>query len=189
LDNAGQELLADLALVRGLLAAAPGCRLVLHVKGHPMFVSDATHQDLDITLRQASASEGESAALANDLEEASQSGRLDVTTDDFWTSPKPGWELPPHLRRAFVASDLAIFKGDANCRRMLGDRHWPYTTPFESVVSYFPAPVLCLRSLKAEVAVGLTVDRMEDAAQVDGDWMIDGRWAVVQFARNTPRNL
>jgi len=189
LDNAGQELLADLALARGLLAAASGCRVVLHVKAHPTFVSDATRQDLDITLRQASASEGALAVLAKDLEEASRSGRLDVATDDFWTSPKAGWELPSGLREAFGQSDLVIFKGDANYRRMLGDRHWPYTTPFESVVSYFPAPMLCLRSLKADVAVGLTAEKMEGAAQADDDWMIDGRWAVIQYTPNAPDNL
>jgi hypothetical protein len=182
LDNAGQELLADLALARGLLQAHPGCQLVLHVKSHPTFVSDATQQDVDGTLRQASATGGELSVLGDDLELAGRRARLRVTTDGFWTSPLAGWEFPSHLRQELASSDLVIFKGDANYRRLLGDRHWPYTTPFEAVLSYFPAPVLCLRALKADVAAGLDPPMIEDAGRADGDWMIDGRWALIQFA-------
>src|SRR5439155_20193336 len=43
-DNTGSELSMDLVLADTLIAAA-GARVTLHVKMHPMFVSDATARD------------------------------------------------------------------------------------------------------------------------------------------------
>jgi hypothetical protein len=182
LDNAGKELLADLALVRGIIDTWETSRIVLHVKPHPMFVSDAMQIDLDWTLSQAAAAGGSPAEMSTALDAARRAGRLDVTTDDFWTSPLPGWEMPENLISAFADSDLTIFKGDANYRRLLGDRHWPYATPFADILAYFPAPILCLRTLKAEIVSGLDNAATARAALADQDWMIDGRWAVIQFA-------
>ncbi|RPI26313.1 MAG: DUF89 family protein, partial [Chloroflexota bacterium] len=91
------------------------------------------------------------------------------------------WEMPPYLYQRFSQSHLVISKGDANYRRILGDRHWPYTTPIDQIVSYFPAPLLLLRALKSEVAAGLPAAQIERAARQDTTWLIDGRWGVIQF--------
>jgi Damage-control phosphatase ARMT1-like domain len=50
------------------------------------------------------------------------------------------------------SSAMVFVKGDANYRRLLGDRTWALDTPFSDVVSYFPVPVCALRTLKAEVS-------------------------------------
>jgi len=79
-------------------------------------------------------------------------------------------------------TDLLISKGDANYRRLLGDRAWPFTTPFAEVVSYLPAPLLALRTAKSEVAAGLTQAQIDALNDDDPDWLVNGRWGVAQFA-------
>src|SRR3990170_8219336 len=65
------------------------------------------------------------------------------------------FQLPDDLRSELGRMALVIVKGDANYRRLLGDGHWPPTTPFEKVPAYFPVPLVALRTLKAELIVGL----------------------------------
>jgi hypothetical protein len=49
-------------------------------------------------------------------------------------------------------------------------------------VSYFPAPVLALRTLKAEVACGLSSEQVERLDETHSDWLTSGEWGVIQFA-------
>src|SRR5215467_14514342 len=58
---------------------------------------------------------------------------------------------PDDMRALLAEADLVVAKGDANYRRALGDAHWPWTTPFVDIVSYFPTPLAFLRTCKAEV--------------------------------------
>ena len=78
-------------------------------------------------------------------------------------------------------ADLLISKGDANYRRWLGDRHWPFTTPFRQILAYRPAPLLVLRVLKSEIVVGLTARAAGKDGPADPTWMYDGRWGLIQF--------
>lgn len=48
-------------------------------------------------------------------------------------------------------SALVFVKGDANYRRLIGDRLWPTDTPFSDVAGYFPTRLCALRTLKAEL--------------------------------------
>ena len=89
--------------------------------------------------------------------------------------------MPVDLRDDLSAADLVISKGDANYRRLLGDRHWPHDTPFADVVAYFPAPLVALRTLKSECVCGLPPGRSELVYETDPEWMINGRWGLVQF--------
>jgi hypothetical protein len=122
-------------------------------------------------------------ALSARLADFWEQDRLQVRANFFWTSPLPGWEMPLPVVRELSQSDLVISKGDANYRRLLGDLDWPYTMPFADILSYFPAPVVALRTVKAELACGLQPGQAERVAVQDPDWMIDGRWGVVQFSR------
>jgi hypothetical protein len=78
---------------------------------------------------------------------------------------------------------LAVFKGDANYRRLLGDAHWPHATPFARVVGgHAPAPVLALRTCKAGLVVGLAPEAAaRAAAERPADWLTSGTFAVAQL--------
>jgi uncharacterized protein with ATP-grasp and redox domains len=182
-DNAGFELVTDLALVDGLLDTGTAGTVVLHLKAHPTFVSDATVPDVHETLDRLGADEhAATAALGRRLREALRTGALRLGDAWTWTSPLRGREFPPSVTAELARADLVVSKGDANYRRLLGDREWAFTTPFERVVDYFPAPLLALRTLKAETVAGLDRDQVERVQAADPDWLVNGRWGLIQFA-------
>jgi hypothetical protein len=182
-DNAGFEFVSDLCVADFLLRSDAARRVRLHLKVHPMFVSDAMIKDVHETLAFLAADgHPEVQALAGRLQGALDAGRLQLREHLFFTSPLPFWEMPPALRQALGEADLVISKGDANYRRLLGDRHWDATASFAEIVRYFPAPLLALRTLKSEIVAGLPPGRAEATAAQDPDWLINGRWGVIQFA-------
>jgi uncharacterized protein with ATP-grasp and redox domains len=184
LDNAGLELAADLHLATYLLANDLAQRVRLLAKVHPTFVSDATMNDVQETVSfLAAAGDGHVATIGRRLVEFMAAGRLSLHDDWFWNSPLPGWEMPQALARDLARSELLISKGDANYRRWLGDRHWPLTTPFADVVGYAPAPLVALRTLKAELMVGLSEEALGRVSRADPDWLANGSWGVIQFYR------
>lgn len=185
IDNAGFELAADLCLADYFLTSGLAEAVRFHLKPHPTFVSDATRRDVrqaaEYLLLSPSAGIQE---FAGRLEGHLKAGRLQLMEDYFWTSPLPSWEAPALLRGELAQSRLVICKGDAHYRRLLGDRRWPYTTPFADILCYYPAPILALRTLKSEMAAGLRSDQIDDLNRKDPDWLIDGRWGIIQFKEN-----
>ena len=181
-DNAGQELLYDLSLVDRMLDQANVPAVQFHLKTHPTFVSDAMVKDVQETigylLEQPQVNGRELGARLNGYLEQ---GRLRLKDDPFWTSPLALWEMPYRLREDLAGSGLILIKGDANYRRMLGDRHWPYTTPLANIIRYLPAPTAALRVLKSEVAAGLQPGQPEKLQELDPDWLVNGKWGVIQF--------
>lgn len=90
--------------------------------------------------------------------------------------------MPEDLITDLSKSNLAFVKGDANYRRLLGDRTWDLSIPFTDVASYFPCPVSPLRTLKAELGCGMTLDQVNRAKAADPkDWMVTGKYGVVHF--------
>jgi uncharacterized protein with ATP-grasp and redox domains len=183
LDNAGPELLHDIAMADFLLSAEIAGSVHFHLKSHPTFVSDAMIKDLLETVRTlASHPDSSIQALARRFESHLAAGNLHLQEDFFWNSPLPGWEMPVHIRQELGRSDLLVSKGDANYRRLLGDRHWPPETVLGDVVRYLPAPVLVLRVAKAEIAVGLQPGQATALDRIDPSWRVDGDWGMIQFA-------
>ena len=181
-DNAGFELVCDLALAAYLLGSETAASVHLHLKAHPTFVSDATKLDVAQTIPfLLSDGDSEVEALAARLKGWWDNGRLQLHAHPFWTSPLPMWEMPGDLSDGLARSHLIIAKGDANYRRLLGDNHWPFTTPFAAIVSYMPAPLLALRALKSELAAGLSETQIGWLNGEDGQWLMNGRWGVIQF--------
>lgn len=181
-DNAGFELFCDLCLADFLLNSKAADEVYLHLKAQPLFVSDAMIKDVNQTLEVLAADNDEEVrSLAHRLQDYIDRTRLRLIDHPFWTTPLAFWEMPDELRSELAQSRLVFVKGDANYRRLLGDREWPYTTPFEDIVCYFPAPLAALRTLKAELAAGLQSTQVEELNVKDPNWLTNGQWGVIQF--------
>ena len=181
-DNAGTELLLDLALVDELLQG-PASRVQLHVKMTPTFVSDATAADVRSTL-VALEGAGRSApvrALGGRLREAFQQGRLGVHPGLYWNSYRFFFDMPPLLTQCLAEASLVIVKGDANYRRLTGDALWPPETPFARVTAYFPARLLALRTLKSDSVVGLAPGQAARLDGEDAEWRTSGQRGVASW--------
>ena len=64
----------------------------------------------------------------------------------------------------------------------MGDRAWPHTLSLKHVIHpWFPAPLLALRTLKGEIALGLSEGQAEAVRTLHKDWMVTGQFAVVQY--------
>jgi hypothetical protein len=186
LDNAGFELVGDLCLADYLLRTGITDEIHLHLKAHPIYISDTTLPDVQDTLAFLAAEPPAAArSLAARLGAAIHSGRLRLRPDFFWCSPLAAWDMPERFYTDLGHAMLFISKGDANYRRLVGDRHWPATTPFEEITAYFPATLAALRIFKSQVAVGLSPGQAEAAGHVDPGWMTNGRWGIIQFARRS----
>lgn len=182
IDNAGLELFGDLCLVDFLLTSQAAEIIYLHLKPYPTFVSDATIQDVHDTLAILAADDNKQVQLlAQRLQNYIIQGHLICHDDYFWTSPLMFWEMPEALKKQLAQSSLIIIKGDANYRRCLGDLHWSFTTNFADVVCYFPAPIVVLRTLKSEIAVGLQIEQVEKLNKEDPNWLTNGQWGIIQL--------
>jgi uncharacterized protein with ATP-grasp and redox domains len=179
-DNAGSELLMDLALVDCILGTGLASRVVLHVKPQPYYVSDAMIKDVLHSVEALGRGGSHAAALSRRLQDSLAQDRLRFHAHWFYTSCLMYYQMPADLRETIAGMDFVILKGDANYRRLLGDAHWEPATPFDTVVSYFPTPLLALRTLKAEVIVGLPAGEAERLFAVEPDWRTNGRRGVAQ---------
>jgi Damage-control phosphatase ARMT1-like domain len=181
-DNAGRELLADLVLIDHLLGTGAAATVVLHVKPHPYYVSDATTADLVAALRRLAAGPPAAAGIAQRLRD----NRFVVGTHPFWGGPGAFHALPDDLRKELSSFDLIISKGDLNYRRLVGDCHWAATTPFADLVRYLPTAVAALRTLKCEVAAGIDADRLAELEASGEQWRTSGGYGLIQLAAQQP---
>jgi hypothetical protein len=172
-DNAGRELLPDLALIDFLLRTGRATKVELHVKPAPYFVSDALTADVLAELRRF----GADSELGRGLWAALRAGSLELVTDPFYCAPLGFAELPAGLAARFGAATLTILKGDLNYRRLVGDRNWAPETSFSRLTGYFPGPVAALRTVKSDVVAGLAAGV---AARLPASWRTTGGFAMVQ---------
>ncbi len=179
-DNAGTELLMDVVLADFLLASELASEVHLHLKPQPFYVSDAMKQDLADGTDALIEAGGIAARLGRRMDGAVVAEEVALKTHPFYCSPLFYDEMPADLRAALGEMNLVIVKGDANYRRLVGDRHWPHTTPFAAVTAHFPAPVVALRTFKSELLVGLAEGQAEREAAADRDWLVNGRRGVIQ---------
>ncbi|MFF4232337.1 damage-control phosphatase ARMT1 family protein [Streptomyces sp. NPDC001820] len=179
-DNAGPELLPDLVLADHLLTTDRASSVSLHIKPYPYYVSDATTSDVLDCLARMSAASGRAAEIGRRLRQAVTGGRLVLRTYPFACAPFPYEDMPDEIREEFASATLTVMKGDLNYRRLVGDRHWPATTPFSAVTAYFPGPVAALRTLKSDVITGLAPHTLTELEATGNAWRTSGTHALVQ---------
>ncbi|PSM45307.1 hypothetical protein C6Y14_04435 [Streptomyces dioscori] len=179
-DNAGPELLPDLVLADHLLATGRADSVVLHLKPYPYYVSDATTTDTLACLDRLTAASGRAAAVGARLRDALGAGRLVLRSHPFSCAPHGYDRMPADLREDFASAALTVMKGDLNYRRLVGDRHWPATTPFAEATAYFPGPVAALRTLKCDVVTGLTPGTLAELDAGTESWRTSGTHALIQ---------
>eukprot|EP01102_Stenamoeba_stenopodia_P018350 TRINITY_DN6711_c0_g1_i4.p1 TRINITY_DN6711_c0_g1~~TRINITY_DN6711_c0_g1_i4.p1 ORF type:complete len:437 (-),score=98.63 TRINITY_DN6711_c0_g1_i4:26-1336(-) len=193
-DNCGIEIAADLRFADFLLETGLAKRVTLHLKLHPFFVSDAMPKDAKATIDFVKQKHHES--FGTRLQQRLDKGDLVLENDPFWTSAKLFEEMPSGLRSRLSQHSLVISKGDANYRRLAGERRYPHTLPFGAVAvggessssSYFPVAVLALRTCKADIAVGIPQEDVDRVSSEDPQWLVNGQWGLIQFAIPLPQS-
>lgn len=149
LDNAGFELFTDLILAGYLLETGLATHIVLHPKSIPWFVSDVIPEDFAALLNAISdpkrffETQSEEESLRDeiptpltDIEVQSlvflfqewsahhAEGRLLIRPNRYWTAGGSFWRLPfeaKDLYEDLKTSQLVIFKGDLNYRKLVAD--------------------------------------------------------------------
>lgn len=180
-DNAGIELFSDILLALYLLKNDIVGKVIFHLKKYPIFVSDATIEDFYDTLAFLRDNSTLSNELLDSINSYLSSGKLVLGDAPFWAYPLHFFDFPAEIEDSLKGSDLLILKGDLNYRRFLGDKSWPYTAPIKSINSYNELDVLLIRTLKSEIMVNLTGDKVEELFHIDPDWLVNGNYGIIQF--------
>ncbi|MBN3300168.1 ARMT1 methyltransferase, partial [Amia calva] len=186
LDNAGFELITDLVLADYLVASKLASEIHFHGKSLPWFVSDTTRKDFDWTIKQTlAANHMWMSKCGVRWKSYLKDGTWSYHDHPFWTLPHEFCDMAadaPDLYAELQKADLIIFKGDLNYRKLTSDRKWDHTVSFKKALRGFhPAPLCSLRTLKADVQVGLQAGQGETLMAADPNWMTSGKYAVIQF--------
>uniref|UniRef100_A0A8C0XHD0 Sugar phosphate phosphatase n=4 Tax=Castor canadensis TaxID=51338 RepID=A0A8C0XHD0_CASCN len=186
LDNSGFELVTDLVLADFLLSSKLAAEIHFHGKTIPWFVSDTTLHDFSWVIEQVKHC-GDKLMFQCGVgwENHVKMGRWAYHDHVFWTLPHAYCSMPqvaPDLYAELQKSCLILFKGDLNYRKLTGDRKWEFTTPFHQALEGFhPAPLCSIRTLKAEVQVGLQPGQAEQLTASEPNWLTTGKYGIFQF--------
>ena len=104
------------------------------------------------------------------------------------------WDLhseAPDLFQYLSESNLVIFKGDLNHRKLTYDCHAPLDTPFNVAIGPLASepgapPVASLRTIKSDVVVGIPAGVGEKLDEDEPGWKISGKYAVVLLSEGRP---
>ncbi|KAF9136197.1 hypothetical protein BGX30_011310 [Mortierella sp. GBA39] len=211
LDNAGFELYVDFVFADYLVRAGFASEVVFHAKRIPWFVSDVMPIDFQWTLDQLHRPTSDNnyffdptdpieqqalQALGQKWQSYVNNGTWKVTSHEFWTSCYAFYHLPTHpsaqdLFQDMRQSDLWVFKGDLNYRKLVYDCGWPVTTPFTKAIGPLGdgeekaegvPTVVSFRTCKADVVVGLAEGVKEKMDKVATNWQVSGEYAVISVS-------
>lgn len=186
LDNASFELVTDLVLADFLVCTGIFTEVRFHGKAFPWFVSDVTANDFHWTIKQTMATNHRWISKCGvKWQSYLKEGVWSYHDHPFWTLPHEFCEMAaaaPDLYAALQGSDLILFKGDLNYRKLTGDRTWDHAISFGTALRGFgPAPLCALRTLKGNTQVGLQPGQGEKLSSEEPDWMSSSKYAVIQF--------
>lgn len=204
LDNAGFELYCDFVYADWLIQSGICDQIVFHGKKLPWFVSDVTRKDWDWILNSCTygylfseASEAEMDLLrtmGRRWKQYEKEGKWRYEQHPFWCTGYTFWDLHSEAPDVFLdlhQSDLVIFKGDLNHRKLTYDCHVPYATSFAEAIgpmaSQPGAPrVASLRTIKSDVVCGLPDGVGEKLDEEEAGWKISGKYAVILMSEGRP---
>jgi hypothetical protein len=175
--------------------------VIFNCKTIPWFVSDVMPKDVPILLNccldrgffpnQPSTDQLHALeTLVKRWQSYLESGQLVLQSHTFWCSGLAYRSLPteaPELFADLKNSELVIFKGDLNYRKLVYDCQWPVTTSFHDAIGPDLADrftsILSLRTNKAETVVGLAKGKQEEieAKVSPNEWKCTGKYAVVSY--------
>lgn len=187
LDNAGFELYTDLCFADYLVITGLAKKIQFHGKSIPWFVSDVTCDDfyLILELLKEKIESPSLSQLVGRWTKYIESGVWTLTCESFWVSPYAFNEMidkDPELYKKLSENALIIFKGDLNYRKLVGDIYWDFTTPFKTALrGFLPTNLVSLRTIKADTIAGLQPGQAESVEKVDSDWLITGKYALIEF--------
>ncbi|KAJ2777924.1 Hairy/enhancer-of-split with YRPW motif protein 2 [Coemansia interrupta] len=203
LDNSGFELLQDVLLAHWLVAVGYAAKVVFHPKRIPWYVSDVTNADFHWLVDAAESPEliGDKGMSPEDEAALKSLGKTwkallatgvwELKDELFWTGPYGYRYLPTEGRDVWendlVKSDIVIFKGDLNYRKLIYDLEWPLDTPFVDAIGPIAtdprAPaIVALRTSKCDTITGVTAQRAEELFKIQKNWMYSGEYGVIQLS-------
>jgi len=185
MDNAGKEMLFDLALIDYLLMSGLARSVTCYLKNQPFFVSDAMPEDFNQSIDYLLSSDSDKVRkLAQRISQFQQKRTILLEAPPFLTTGRMYRHMPDVLKSQIADYDLVILKGDVNYRRLFDDRHWDPTTPVVEAANYFPTSFLSLRTLKAEIILGITQETHKQLLNDDDPkWLINGKRGMITFLK------
>lgn len=197
LDNAGFELYCDCVYADWLIQSGIAREVHFHGKRLPWFVSDVTRKDWNWLLNMMvygflfpDASEAENQSLRQLGKRWKQyvaEGKWVYEQHPFWCTGYTFWSISteaPDLFHYLCESDLVIFKGDLNHRKLTYDCQAPTNTPFDVAIGPLAneagaPPVVSLRTIKSDVVVDVPLEVSQRLDSEEPGWRISGKYAVV----------
>lgn len=182
LDNVGRELFSDLVLIEYLVRNGWVKNTTVIAKPAPFFVSDAMVDDVAASIdMMVHDSDSALRQIGCRLVDFVNDGKISMTALPYLNGYHMYEKMPAAFFSELENHHLAIMKGDANYRRMVGDRHWPAITETARLLEFFPIPVILLRTIKAELIVGLRPGEAERISAHSPDWLISGNYGLIQY--------
>lgn len=198
LDNSAYELFTDMCLADFFVTYGFAEVVVFHGKSIPWYVSDVTKPDFEHFLNRLE-KECTSSALqkiGNRWNNYYKTGKFVIECEEFWTLPHCYSIMATEdsaLYKKLASSQLLIFKGDLNYRKLIGDINWLPSTTFKAALCKFqPTTVVALRTIKCDCVCGLNSDYETKIDENDKDdnylsstnyWQVNGKYAVLHLSK------
>lgn len=182
-DNTGEELVYDLIFVEYLLSNGLAKLIRYHVKNYPYNITDTTRDDFFTIVSILRRKNSRFKKLADSISKFISDGSIQVVTYPYTTLGLDRSKAINIIEKQYAKSSLIITKGDFNYRKNVGWYFWRKSDNYNLVVSYLKTPILCFRTIKNEIMLGIKDQlRITSLNQKDPDWWKKGVGGVIMFS-------